>query len=673
MKYTNPFFTLEVGGSSALRYLTAGASETVEIRWPRFEIDGELSGGPTDFEETGRVALTDHIVEISMEGALPCGARLGMVVRLCDESPFIRFRYTLSGKPGMRLTKTSGHDGTEYLSYASPVSAERTEVRLSGYDQLAHGYRLDELPAFRHEPDAMGPILAERRGGITFLSAYEHGSMYPDKFLAFVRNHDAVTLKALRGNYWDGQPVDERPYETLWLQFGAVAGSLDNLASAYRTFQLRWCSLNAESRKPYIFYNTWNYQERNRAYRQKPYLDSMNHGRMETEIEIAHKMGVDVFVIDTGWFLRTGDWTPNPARFPDGMARIRQMLKNYGMKLGLWFNPTAAAVSSEILARHRKSIMWNNGKETDAHPVWETEESHSLCLVDGYWDTFADELIRVARELDVRYFKWDAVDSYGCESGAHGHGEPGSPVSERRDCYAFQMIRALTRTADKVCRAFPDAIVDMDVTEGGRCMGLGFLSAGKFFAINNGPYYSSYDVPVPKDGWFNLFFHPGPARTWICRKGLSYDKWIPSVLFMCHYLPDDPAESQRIGLASLILGQNGVWGDLPAISKGGVDLFHEVLSAYKRVRDDITAADPYVVGRPGETFEVHEKIHASNGQGVVCLFAAVPGTYRYRIRGAAAGKATSFGPVVLDRGPDGVWATVTVARADSGILFFEQA
>ncbi|MGI6691204.1 MAG: hypothetical protein ACOX63_10275 [Christensenellales bacterium] len=37
-----------------------------------------------------------------------------------------------------------------------------------------------------------------------------------------------------------------------------------------------------------------------------------------------------------------------------------------------------------------------------------------MCLVSDYWEAFADELIRLADTVGVRYFKWDAVDMYGC-------------------------------------------------------------------------------------------------------------------------------------------------------------------------------------------------------------------------------------------------------------------
>ena len=54
----------------------------------------------------------------------------------------------------------------------------------------------------------------------------------------------------------------------------------------------------------------------------------------------------------------------------------------------------------------------------------------------------------------------------------------------------------MSRVADKVAAAVPGAIVDFDVTEGGRAMGLAFLSSGKYFLINNGPYYQNYDIPI---------------------------------------------------------------------------------------------------------------------------------------------------------------------------------
>jgi len=81
-------------------------------------------------------------------------------------------------------------------------------------------------------------------------------------------------------------------------------------------------------------------------------------------------------------------------------------------------------------------------------------------------------------------------------------------------------------------------------------------------------------------------------------------------------------------MASMILGQDGIWGDLTAISPEGLRTIAGLISRYKRVRNDMASADPVVTGVVSSSPEVHEKI-AANGRGAVVLFATVPGTYEY--------------------------------------------
>jgi alpha-galactosidase len=158
----------------------------------------------------------------------------------------------------------------------------------------------------------------------------------------------------------------------------------------------------------------------------------------------------------------------------------------------------------------------------------------------------------------------------------------------------------MIEVANKICEAIPGAIVDFDITEGERAVGLAFLEAGKYFAVNNGPYYYSFDDPeyAPGGGMgANVLVFPGLARAVNARHTLNYDKWIPSTLFLTHYLPDDPEYSQWINIGSLILGQNGIWGDLPNISEAGVERFGTALSKYKEVSDDITKSHPVRSGQ----------------------------------------------------------------------------
>jgi len=642
-----------VGRAECLwRYTVQATGARLDIAPPTFEVDGRaVTATVVAWDDaTPSRTLGNGIAECRFAGTVADdqGLSLELVLRF-SESPILRFRYALRSKTARRLTKTSGRDNLTYLRASFAGLPQVTEVRVAEFNEMVHSYCLSEREiAPRHFDDGMivmGPILVGSDGAHSRLLAYEHGSQVPDAFLHYELRPDRnVALRAVKGNYWDGQVIDvEHPYETLWLQAAVVAGDTDALAAAYRDFVLRHQTLNAASRRPYIFYNTWNFQERNKWWNGKAYLDSMTQERMLAEIDVAHRIGVDVFVLDTGWYEKTGDWRVSRARFPDGLKAARERLDGYGMKLGLWFNPTVAAVSSQMRRDHEDCVMSWRGKPHDPHEVWETEASQGLCLVSRYWEAFADELIRLTRQVGVTYFKWDAVGQYGCDDPHHGHGTPENSIQERADCYAFQQGAAMARVVDRLCAACPEAIVDFDVTEGGRTVGLGFLSAGKYFLINNGPYSSNYDMPVPRDGNVNLFFYPGPARAWVCRAPLTYDKWLPSVLFLTHYLPDDrypkhgwsgssdvqDDTNQWISLASLVLGQNGLWGDLLNISDAGIARFGETLRRYKKIRDDIAAAALTRTGAVGGSPEIYEKINPATGRGVVSAFASATGRYTY--------------------------------------------
>jgi len=237
------------------------------------------------------------------------------------------------------------------------------------------------------------------------------------------------------------------------------------------------------------------------------------------------------------------------------------------------------------------------------------------------------------KELGVSYFTWDGIGQYG-NDGANGyHGTAANSAQERADCYAFQLPIYLSKVVDKVCAAEPQVIFDMDITEEGRSVGLEFLSSGKYLILNNGPYFHNLDIAKPwqtplSNGNLNIFVNPGPARGWFTRTVLTYDKWLPSILFLTYYQTDEPRNSQLINVASLILGQNGLWGEILKTSPEGIQFIHNILEKYKQVREDVTASDPVRTGEPGYSSEIVEKINGQNGRGEVVLFSN-GGHYRY--------------------------------------------
>ncbi len=682
LKGTDLNIEITNSGNVLWKYQVPETDKIFSFAGPTFEIDGKiLNCDLSQIQQIGEpLVLNNKVVEYVLQAPYKSYPDLFLRItfRIPDSNPVVRFRYELIGSGNHKLTKSVEVDNIRYLSLSVPEISNIKEVKLSEFNEMVHSFCLSEREMFSRnfndQTSFMGPIVVGSDDRNSFLLAYEHGSQAPDMFLKYNLSPDkTIDLTAVKGNYSNGFPITrENSYQSVWFETAAIEGNEDQLAENYREFVLRFMNLNSESRKPYIFYNTWNFQERNKHWYKKPYLADMTTERMLQEIEVAHKMGIEVFVIDAGWFEKTGDWQPSKTRFPDELKQVKAKLDAYDMKLGLWFNPTVAAKSSTMLAKNKDCLLTFNGRSGEPRPIWETEESYGMCLVSRYRDAFADELIRLAKEVGVRYFKWDAIGQYGCNDPNHFHGNAENSDQERSDCYAFEIGRSMNYVVDKLCSVYPDAIVDFDITEGGRSVGLGFLASGKYFLINNGPYYQNYNVPIDpdKDNW-NIFFYPGAARSWICRTPLTFDKWIPSVLFLTHYLPDDPYENQSIAVGSLILGQNGIWGDLLKISPEGVAFFNESLGYYKQVRDDITKATIIRDGAVGGSPEVYEKISKENGKGAMVVFSSHKGSYEYVSRSKPNQKFWSTDGVDLTFDKDGFASIkVTFDKAEAKIIFF---
>lgn len=641
-------------------YRADGDPAELRIAPPVFSIDGQrVVADGVGFKNTGApIKLANGVTQYAVESAIASDPSLHLRIdfQVNDETPVIRFRYTIESDHARHLTGAEGADQFEYLKVSFASLPQVDEIVLSNFADLTHSYTLDERTIderyFQDNQSLMGPIVAASDGRRSILLAYEHGSQAPDAFLRFqLRPDREVRLESVKGNYVRGQTLDpQHGFTTLWFESASVAGNIDKLASVYRRFVLRSMAVNSTTRYPYVFYNTWNFQERNKWINGKPYLASMSEARILEEIDVAHRMGIDVFVLDTGWYEKTGDWTVSTARFPDALKAVKARLDQYNMKLGLWFGPASAAVSSQVMQQHPEWRMSWHGKIGEPHEIWETEKSYDMCVVSGYADAFADELIRLAKDVGVRYFKWDAISQYGCDDPHHDHGTEINSERDRANSYAFQLVRSMSHIADKVDAAVPGTIVDFDVTEAGRSFGLAFLASGKYFLINNGPYYQNYDVPIDLEhsNW-NLFFYQGQARTWIARSPLTFDKWIPSTLFLTHYFPDDPKQWQEVNLASLILGQGGIWGDLPSVSNAGIEFIQTTLARYKQVREDMAESDPVVTGVISGSPEIHEKISTTTGRGAVVIFATTAGTYHYVTTHAVAAEFRASEEVEMSR------------------------
>ncbi len=570
-------------------------------------------------------------------------------LRVFPNSPVIKYRYKLSSSDSVILTKNKGKDAICYTSINIDKNINNcAELQFAEFNPIVHSYHpflhTINTNIEKQQISVVGPIVLACSDTDCILMAYEHGAEYPDGYLEFeIKNSSglSIMLLAKKGNYYSGQKVTaENPFLTCWFEFAVCEGNMEDMFRYYREFILKYISLHNTSRAPYIYYNTWNNQERNRNFKNESYLSAMNEEHMLKEIEVAHQLGIDVFVLDTGWYQKTGDWEVDSNRFPRGLAPIYEKLNSYGMKLGLWLNPIAVAKTSKIFLEHPEYVIEEHNGFRNLGKIWETEESYEVCLASGYSDYLIQVMVNMYHKMGVSYFKWDAVGQYGCQSTKHHHGGENNPVQERLDCYSYQMGLSMIHVVEEVALLCPDVIVDYDITEEKRFVGLGYLSVGKYFHVNNGPYAKDFELPqnlrlfgnereVFMEPFMNIFSFPGVMRSKICRQSLLYDFFIPSELFLAHFFPDGPIVARNNAMTSMTLGGNGIWGDLLGLSVKEINEISGFIKSYKKVAKAVVESYPVNTGSIGSNLETYEKIDYKSGNGMIGIFTRWSGTYSY--------------------------------------------
>ena len=124
----------------------------------------------------------------------------------------------------------------------------------------------------------------------------------------------------------------------------------------------------------------------------------------------AKKLGIEMFVLDDGWFGRRnsdraglGDWVENRRKLPGGIKSIARAVNRMGMKFGLWFEPECVNPDSDLYR---------------AHPDWAVSiEGRRLTLGRNQLvldltrkevrEYIVESVDRVLSDANIEYVKWD--------------------------------------------------------------------------------------------------------------------------------------------------------------------------------------------------------------------------------------------------------------------------
>ncbi|HEX3588339.1 MAG TPA: alpha-galactosidase [Pseudonocardiaceae bacterium] len=142
--------------------------------------------------------------------------------------------------------------------------------------------------------------------------------------------------------------------------------------------------------------------------------------------DLAADLGVELFVMDDGWFgarrddhAGLGDWQPYPAAFPRGLRPLADHVHGLGMRFGIWVEPEMVNEDSDLYRAHPDWVVRQNHRRR-------TEIRNQLVLDFGRPDVAAwalDWLDRLVADNAVDYLKWDCNRPF-TEAGRPGDADP---------------------------------------------------------------------------------------------------------------------------------------------------------------------------------------------------------------------------------------------------------
>lgn len=502
----------------------------------------------------------------------------------------------------------------EVLITKGPINILNTGT-LQWISTYEHASQDDLRGLFRAESVADGGVIRDASQGTkgVFNFPIAAGDFH---FLGFAQEKTTagarIAVEALRGAYLDGETIDhDHPYSSVWT---ATAFSRDTSFAQSRQIihDYLWSHIceKPASRQPEFYYNTWGMQRR---------LSSQGHDlrgvlteqKLKEEIRRAAELGVDIFVLDDGWEQAQGDWTPNMERLPDGLAPIKAELDKYGIKMGVWFSPMGIDSTTQRYKEHPEWVIL----DSEGKPIGAQWDHPAFDFVSGFYDLLIEDCKKLI-DAGVRFFKWDAINTFYSRLPNLEHGSDRYSDEEIRARYEYLLPIYVTRAMEELTDYEPELVIEVDLTEARRVMvGLAPLSQGKLFWMNNGASsYNDYSVYRAKS------MRSIPNR---------YAGLIPLELFTYANYPHTRGKAQRYNVNTSLIAGHGFWGALEELSAAERQQVGVMVAKSKRVLPYIEDVMPEVIGRVGGSPEIYTLVDREAGAGQVIAFSGQALEYRH--------------------------------------------
>ena len=176
------------------------------------------------------------------------------------------------------------------------------------------------------------------------------------------------------------------------------------------------------------------------------------------------KLGVELFVLDDGWFgSRTddhrglGDWKANESRLPGGLKYLSQEIHARGLKFGIWVEPEMVNEDSDLYRRHPDWALSDPGRR----PVVARNQLVLDMTRQDVRDYLFASISALLEDAQIEYIKWDFNRSIS-------NAWSGMLPADRQGEVMHRFVLGTYELLGRIRESFPEVLIEGCSGGGGR-------------------------------------------------------------------------------------------------------------------------------------------------------------------------------------------------------------
>lgn len=197
------------------------------------------------------------------------------------------------------------------------------------------------------------------------------------------------------------------------------------------------------------------------------YFD-FNEKTLTDMVDDAANMGLEMFVLDDGWFgnnyprngsnAALGDWQVNKKKLPLGIDYVANYTVEKGLKFGIWIEPEMVSPESDLSKAHPDWIVRSNSETPTTMRSQLLLDLSNPKVQDFVFGVF-DNVMQLSP--NISYIKWDA--NRHVESAGSSY-----LTKDRQSHFWIEYTQGLYRVYERIRQKYPSVIIQACASGGGR-------------------------------------------------------------------------------------------------------------------------------------------------------------------------------------------------------------